>query len=185
MRACKGSQTIVKAFLASEPSRLSSLCIETNQIAIRSTRVGQLFVLTLSWQCLDSVLMQRSTRLDSVLTPSYQQPETILRADEHCSPRCTRPFSTSIALPSSCRSRARALQRQWRLARILLTTTGVAAVIVFVLVVVPALGSAYDGFRNVVIIVFANLQIVAIIGQVPEVPALRCAQRLMHYAYMK
>ena len=66
--------------------------------------------------------------------------------------------------------RARA-QRQWRLARILLTTTGVAAVIVFALVVVPALGSAYDGFRNVVIIVFANLQIVAIIGQVPGVEA--------------
>ena len=45
--------------------------------------------------------------------------------------------------------------------------------IVFVLVVVPALGSAYDGFRNVVIIVFANLQIVAIIGQVPESPSLQ------------
>ena len=35
----------------------------------------------------------------------------------------------------------------------------------FALVVVPALGSAYDGFRNVVIIVFANMQIVAIAGQ--------------------
>jgi hypothetical protein len=56
-------------------------------------------------------------------------------------------------------------QRQWRLARITLTTTAVAAVIVFALVVVPALGSAYDGFRNVVIIVFANMQIVAIAGQ--------------------
>ena len=40
--------------------------------------------------------------------------------------------------------------------------------IVFALVVIPALGSAYDGFRNVIIIVFANLQIVAIIGQVRQ-----------------
>ncbi len=80
--------------------------------------------------------------------------------------------------------RPRASQRQWRLARILLTTTGVAAVIVFVLVVVPALGSAYDGFRNVVIIVFANLQIVAIIGQVPGVPAFDFAWRLVHCAYI-
>lgn len=70
------------------------------------------------------------------------------------------------------RVRPRTLQRQWRLARIALTTTGVAAVIVFALVVVPALGSAYDGFRNVVIIVFANLQIVAIIGQVRGIIAM-------------
>ena len=48
----------------------------------------------------------------------------------------------------------------------------------FVLVVVPALGSAYDGFRNVVIIVFANLQIVAIIGQVCGATAARPCQIL-------
>ena len=38
--------------------------------------------------------------------------------------------------------------------------------VVFAVVVVPNLGSTSDGFRNVVIIFFANLQIVVIAGQV-------------------
>ena len=61
-----------------------------------------------------------------------------------------------------------ALQKAWRLLRIVLSLIAVAAVAVFAAVVVPALGSASDGFRNVVIIFFANLQIVVIAGQVHQ-----------------
>lgn len=56
-------------------------------------------------------------------------------------------------------------QKSWRITRMLMTVVGAAAIIVFAFVVVPKIGSSSSGFRNVVIILFANFQIAVLIGQ--------------------
>ena len=57
--------------------------------------------------------------------------------------------------------RARPPQKAWRLMRILLVTLGLGLVGAFAGVAVPWLGTAADGARNCIFIIFANIQLVS------------------------
>ena len=62
------------------------------------------------------------------------------------------------------------LQRTWRLTRIALNLAAVTVVVVFAAVILPAMQAQKTSFStalsNIVIIFFANLQLVVIVGQV-------------------
>lgn len=61
--------------------------------------------------------------------------------------------------------RSRFQLKSWRITRMVMLVVVIVAVVVFAFVIVPRIGSSSSGFRNVIIIVFANFQIAVLVGQ--------------------